>query len=61
MTESTAPTTGTAATTGTAPATGAHTTDGVPHGITSLTPHLVVHPASLVQPPGRVSRPTRGA
>ncbi|WP_454049630.1 VOC family protein [Cellulomonas sp. Marseille-Q8402] len=29
----------------TAPATGAHTTDGVPHGRTSLTPHLVVHPA----------------
>lgn len=29
----------------TAPATGAHTTNGVPHGRTSLTPHLVVHPA----------------
>jgi PhnB protein len=42
MTERTAP----AATTATAPATGAHTTDGVPHGITSLTPHLVVHPAA---------------
>lgn len=26
-------------------ATGAHTTDGVPHGRTSLTPHLVVSPA----------------
>lgn len=46
MTDSTAPTTGTAATTGTAPATGANTTDGVPHGVTSLTPHLVVHPAA---------------
>jgi PhnB protein len=30
----------------TAPATGAHTTDGVPHGVTSLTPHLVVSPAA---------------
>lgn len=28
------------------PANGAHTTDGVPHGATSLTPHLVVSPAA---------------
>lgn len=42
MTESIAPATDTTAP---APATGAHTTGGVPHGRTSLTPHLVVHPA----------------
>lgn len=29
----------------TAPATGQYTTDGVPHGSTSLTPHIVVSPA----------------
>ena len=28
----------------TAPATGVHTTDGLPHGSTSLTPHIVVTP-----------------
>lgn len=27
------------------PATGEHTTDGIPHGRTSLTPHIVVSPA----------------
>ena len=27
------------------PATGEHTTDGIPHGYTSLTPHVVVAPA----------------
>lgn len=42
MTESTAPATPAPTT----PATGEHTTDGVPHGVTSLTPHLVVHPAA---------------
>lgn len=42
MTESTAPATPAP----TSPATGEHTTDGVPHGVTSLTPHLVVHPAA---------------
>ena len=46
MTESTAPTTGAAVAGASAPATGAHTTDGVPHGTTSLTPHLVVRPAA---------------
>lgn len=30
----------------TAPATGQYTTDGVPHGSTSLTPHIVVSPAA---------------
>ncbi|WP_440707984.1 VOC family protein [Herbiconiux sp. YIM B11900] len=29
----------------TEPATGAHTTNGLPHGSTSLTPHIVVTPA----------------
>ena len=29
----------------TAPASGAHTTNGMPHGSTSLTPHVVVTPA----------------
>lgn len=43
MTDSTAPQ---QTATRPAPATGAHTTDGVPHGVTSLTPHVVVHPAA---------------
>jgi|SRR5690554_4133163 len=30
----------------TAPATGAYTTDGMPHGSTSITPHIVVEPAA---------------
>ncbi len=30
----------------TRPATGAHTTNGLPHGSTSITPHLVVEPAA---------------
>lgn len=30
----------------TAPASGKHTTDGVPHGYTSLTPFIVVQPAT---------------
>jgi uncharacterized glyoxalase superfamily protein PhnB len=30
----------------TAPVTGAHTTDGLPHGSTSITPHIVVSPAA---------------
>lgn len=30
----------------TTPATGAHTTNGVPHGSTSITPHIVVDAAS---------------
>lgn len=30
----------------TTPAHGAHTTHGIPHGYTSLTPHLVVSPAA---------------
>lgn len=30
----------------TAPATGLHTTDGLPHGSTSITPHIVVSPAA---------------
>lgn len=29
------------------PATGEHTTDGTPHGSTSLTPHIVVTPAAV--------------
>lgn len=41
----TAPTAPTDSTAPTAPATGVHTTDGLPHGSTSLTPHLVVTPA----------------
>ncbi len=30
----------------TAPATGTYTTDGLPHGSTSITPHIVVSPAA---------------
>ncbi len=30
----------------TTPATGAHTTEGLPHGSTSITPHIVVDPAA---------------
>lgn len=30
----------------TAPATGTHTTNGMPHGSTSITPHIVVEPAA---------------
>jgi uncharacterized glyoxalase superfamily protein PhnB len=35
-----------ATTTGNAPATGQYTTNGLPHGSTSLTPHVVAKPAA---------------